>query len=836
MWFVIRSWACRLGALLLVVLGIVLPVIASAQVCAAPGVGGSTTVSAAATVLNTYYPGSSAGGTAGGTSIGYTSGSARGAATAIAAGDLVLIIQMQDGTGATTSNSSAYAFPASAAGNYEFARVLSLGAGSLNLTTGLLNSYTQNTAASSNQTYQVIRVPQYATLTISSGASVVPMPWDGGSGGVVALDVAGAFTNNGAIDASYAGFRGNAGLTLNGVSGAAALTVATLDYVRPDTYTAHGGKGEGIGGTPDRVLNVFASPGVLLTSGSTAANGNTTNLTTAATYSIATNSAYLSTTSRSYNGGSRAAGAPANAGGGGDDSSPADNSENSGGGGGGNSGAGGIGGNTWNTNIALGGRGGNASSPSLSNRLLMGGGGGSGTTNNNYGLDASGGAGGGLILVKAGTVGGGGSLLANGQAGRSIPTLSGNCPANNTSSCDGAGGGGGGGTIVVLAASGTIASAQVLGGQGGNINGTNHGPGGGGGGGLVVRSSALALSAAGLTGGAAGLMNLGGGSGTAYGATAGASGASSTIANTGLPGQAGGAPAACLPALTVAKVTATPASVGSISPPGTTTYSIIVSNAAGRGDARGLTLYDPTLPGGSVTVANPPAPSYTIGASPPACALGTRSASVDPASGATATWTASAWTLPGGCTLTYTFTVNVPATVPNGTYNNSAVAWQLDPSDSSGTRTVTAALPPAASGLTANTAFTTGGTVGGANYDGNNAANTGEDLKVQRVAQLTVTKSDGLTTVTAGSVSSYTVTIANLGPADASGTVFTDPAAAGLSCTSVSCAAVTGAASCPAAGSTTIAALQGSGISIPALPGGSSVTFLVTCGVTATGQ
>jgi hypothetical protein len=512
MCFVIRSWACRLGALLLVVLGIVLPGVASAQVCAAPGVGGSTTVSAAATVLNTYYPGSSAGGTAGGASIGYTSGSARGAATAIAAGDLVLIIQMQDGTGATTSNSSAYAFPANAAGNYEFARVLSLGAGSLNLTTGLLNSYTQNTAASSNQSYQVIRVPQYATLTIGSGASVVPMPWDGSSGGVVALDVAGAFTNNGAIDASYAGFRGNAGLTLGGVSGAAALTVATLDYVRPDTYTAHGGKGEGIGGTPDRVLNVFASPGVLLTSGSTAANGNTTNLTTAATYSIATNSAYLSTTSRSYNGGSRAAGGPANAGGGGDDSSPADNSENSGGGGGGNSGAGGIGGNTWNTNIALGGRGGTAASPSLSNRLIMGGGGGSGTTNNNYGLDASGGAGGGLILVKAGTVGGGGSLLANGQAGRS--------------------------TIVVLAASGTIASAQVLGGQGGNINGTNHGPGGGGG--LVVRSSALALSAAGLTGGAAGLMNLGGGSGTAYGATAGATGASSTIANTGLPAGAHG--------------------------------------------------------------------------------------------------------------------------------------------------------------------------------------------------------------------------------------------------------------------------------------------------------
>ncbi|MEP6789978.1 MAG: hypothetical protein ABI907_01325 [Ramlibacter sp.] len=800
---------------------------ALAQVCAAPGAGGALTVAAANTTVNTYYPGTAAGGS--GSSVGYTSGSARGAATAIAAGDLVFIVQMQDGTGSTTANNNTYAFPATAAGRYEFARVLSVGVNTLNLTSALTNSYTQNTAAANNQTYQVIRVPQYSTLTVNAGASIVPMQWDGTTGGAVVVDVAGIFTNNGSVNASYAGFRGNAGLTLAGQAGAAALTVATMDFVRPDAYLAHGGKGEGIGGSPNRVLNVFASPGVLLTSGTSSANGSLTNATTAAA-TISSTAAYLNTTARSYNAGSRAAGAPANAGGGGDDSAPANNGENSGGGGGANNGAGGVGGNTWNTNLAIGGRGGNTAVPSLTARFVMGGGGGSGTSNDNYNLDTSGGAGGGVIFVKAGSMAGTGSLLANGQAGRSIPVSGARCPVNTVNNCDGGGGGGAGGTIAILASGGTVAAAQVQGGQGGNINGQNHGPGGGGGGGLVVRSSVVALTASNLAGGVAGLTNVGGVS-AAYGAGAGGVGASTTIVNTALPATAGGLPANCLPALTVSKVTSTPASVTSLSPPITTTYSIVVANPAGEGDALGVTLYDPTLPGGSVTVVNPPVPLYSFSASPSACGLGTRTAAVDPANGATSTWTAGAWSLPGGCTLTYTFTVNIPVTVPNGTYNNSAVAWFRDASDSSGTRTVTAALPPAAAGLTANTSFTTGGAVTGSNFDGNNAGNTAEDLSVQRRAGITVAKSNGVGTVTSGTTTTYTVTVANLGPADSSGTLLTDPIATGLTCTAASCASASGGAVCPTPASTTVALLQGAGVILPTFPGNSTLTFSVTCSV-----
>ncbi len=814
---------------------------AHAQVCAAPGASGATTVAAANTQLNTYYPGTAAGGAAGSAVLGYASGASRGAAVPIAAGDLVMVMQMQDGTGATLTNNASYNFPATTAGNYEFARVVSVGTNVLNLTANLANSYAQNTATTNNQTYQVIRVPQYSTLTINAAASIVPAPWDGTTGGAVVLDVSGAFVNNGSINASYAGFRGNAGISLTGVAGAAASTAAVFDRVQPDTYAAHGGKGEGTAGTPDRVLNVFASAGVLLTAGTTSANGTVTNLTTAPNGISSTTAYFSAVTGRSYNGGSRAAGAPGNAGGGGADGAPAGNGENSGGGGGSNTGGGGIGGNTWNTNYPIGGSGGNVALPLLASKLVFGGGGGSGTSNNNYGLDTSGGAGGGLIFVKAGTVGGTGVLLADGQAGRSVPTKNNgaDCPANATTNCDGAGGGGAGGGIVVLASSGTVVNALVRGGQGGNINGTLHGPGGGGGGGYTLASGALGFASS-VQGGAAGLTNIGNATPTAYGAGPGAGGSGFAVDNTTLPAAAGGLPANCLPALSTSKITSTPAATSPIAPPGTTTYSIVVANAAGKGEARGINLYDPSLPGGSVTVAISPLPTVTFSVAPGACVLSTRTAIVNPGSGATSTFTMGTFNLPGGCAATYTFVATIPVTVPNGTYSNSALTFFTDPTDSSGSRTVTTALPPAAAGLTANTAFTTGGAVAGINYDGNLAANTLDDIRVQRSANLQIFKTNGTALLLAGSTTSYTVTVTNLGPSDVSGAVLKDPAAAGLSCTSVVCAGTTGAAVCPTAANVTLTNLQGppgAGITLNnTFPANSSISFVVTCGVTATGQ
>src|ERR671938_1645089 len=66
---------------------------AEAQVCGTPGQDGPGGTLGG--IVNTYYPGT-ANANAGATSISV--GASRGAATAIAVGDLLLVIQMQDAT------------------------------------------------------------------------------------------------------------------------------------------------------------------------------------------------------------------------------------------------------------------------------------------------------------------------------------------------------------------------------------------------------------------------------------------------------------------------------------------------------------------------------------------------------------------------------------------------------------------------------------------------------------------------------------------------------------------------------------------------------------------
>ena len=99
-------------------------------------------------------------------------------------------------------------------------------------------------------------------------------------------------------------------------------------------------------------------------------------------------------------------------------------------------------------------------------------------------------------------------------------------------------------------------------------------------------------------------------------------------------------------------------------------------------------------------------------------------------------------------------------------------------------------------------------------------------------ATLTISKSNGTTTVTAGATTTYTIIASNTAGDDAAGAVVRDPAVAGLSCTSVTC---TGSA-CPAPASVTAAALQSPGITLGSFPAGASVSFALTCGVIATGQ
>jgi uncharacterized repeat protein (TIGR01451 family) len=105
----------------------------------------------------------------------------------------------------------------------------------------------------------------------------------------------------------------------------------------------------------------------------------------------------------------------------------------------------------------------------------------------------------------------------------------------------------------------------------------------------------------------------------------------------------------------------------------------------------------------------------------------------------------------------------------------------------------------------------------------------------RNVSTLAVTKtSSPSTAVRTGDTLVYTITAGNQGPDAADGSVLRDPAVAGMSCSTVTCAA-SGGAQCPGAAALTVAGLQGTGLTLPALPVNGTVTMTLTCQITASG-
>ncbi len=108
---------------------------------------------------------------------------------------------------------------------------------------------------------------------------------------------------------------------------------------------------------------------------------------------------------------------------------------------------------------------------------------------------------------------------------------------------------------------------------------------------------------------------------------------------------------------------------------------------------------------------------------------------------------------------------------------------------------------------------------------------------VQPAANLAITKTNGITTptfVAAGSTITYTITVSNFGPGPVANAILRDAPGAGLNCAPViTCAVGSGAAVCPTAPISLSSLLAG--VPIPSLGVNSSLTFSVTCGVTATG-
>jgi uncharacterized repeat protein (TIGR01451 family) len=618
-------------------------------ICAVPGKDGDYITGT--TQVNTYFAGVGSGANAGTNSINV--GKGIGAVNSIQPGDLLLVIQMQ-GAEIDSSNSDSYGDGSSinpqtgqtnyapngtvngskstnfTAGNFEYVvatNSISSSGGTINLSSTLKYSYanSDNSGASGQgqKRFQVIRVPQYNNLTLSG--TIEAPKWDGSTGGVVAVDVAGEFKFvSGTIDVAGRGFRGGGGRSLEGDGGSTALL--NTDVVTLSSHNTNASKAEGIAGTPKYLYDPITKTLVI----------NST---------------------EGYPDGSYGRGAPGNAGGGGTDGRPSINDENSGGGGGGNGGQGGKGGRTWNSAKPYGGDGGAtfpASVSTTSNRLIMGGGGGAGTTNNSTGdpsngLASSGAAGGGIVMVRAATITGTGTINANGATPN--PT---SIPANDAS-----GGGGAGGSVLVISQSNNLSAGITINAKGGDGGyntggGSPHGPGGGGGGGIVFATSGASVN---LQGGLAGKTKD-----NEFGGATGGDGLLQPINTTPKDAASSISGANCL--IEANKTTSTP---GPLAAPDIATYTITVSNPSGayRPEARDVVITDDSLPAGFTHNAVAITPVYTGGAAGPSAVTSTGSESKP-------SW--GNFTIPAGGSVSITFTANIANGTAPGKYNNSVIA------------------------------------------------------------------------------------------------------------------------------------------------------------------
>lgn len=273
-----------------------------------------------------------------------------------AAGEQVIVMQMQDNViGPNTSNNSSFGTLSSiaSAGLYEARTISAVTATSITLTEALQHSY----GLGSNSRVQVVSFTKLGTTDYTTTSDITAIPWNGSTGGVVAIQVNGTLTVAHNITADGQGFRGGA------ASSNYENSCEPLVYISSSSNYA--AKGEGI----------------------------------------------YRNTNNSYNTGR---GRMLNGGGGGSD-------DNAGGAGGGSFTTGGQGGHGWTCSSSpAGGLGGIELKNHISaTRFFMGGGGGGGQQNNGYGT--AGGNGGGIVIIKANMIrsacAGSVGISANGASG-----------------------------------------------------------------------------------------------------------------------------------------------------------------------------------------------------------------------------------------------------------------------------------------------------------------------------------------------------------------------------------------------------------------------------------
>lgn len=333
----------------------------------------------------------------------------------------VLLIQMK---GATMDESNTASFGdiinMNGAGQWEMATVCDV------VGNDVLFSYAfNNTYSAANGRIQLVRVFTGTDETVTATLSAAP--WNGTTGGVLAVELSGTLTLNADIDVSEQGFRG--GEVYSTTYGC--NIGQSTNYFYP--FNAGAGraaeKGEGI---TDFIAN------------------------------------------KEYGKGHQTTG-----GGGGND-------HNAGGGGGANYAAGGLGGARVTAGLFCRGNnpglGGEALSPYAysiaNNRVLMGGGGGAGEDNNSQAIDA--GDGGGIVLIIADQIEGNGNFIRSNGGSVAIAGSDG-----------GSGGGAGGTILLSTNGFGISAlELEAIGGTGGSNNINCEGPGGGGAGGVIWTATA----------------------------------------------------------------------------------------------------------------------------------------------------------------------------------------------------------------------------------------------------------------------------------------------------------------------------------------------------------
>jgi uncharacterized repeat protein (TIGR01451 family) len=213
----------------------------------------------------------------------------------------------------------------------------------------------------------------------------------------------------------------------------------------------------------------------------------------------------------------------------------------------------------------------------------------------------------------------------------------------------------------------------------------------------------------------------------------------------------------------------------------------------------GVTTY---TPGGTVT--------YTIlvNNAGPSDAVGATVKDTFPAAVASAAWTC-VHSAGASCTASGTGNINQTVNVPVG---------------GKVTYTVTATTASSATGNLVNTATVAApaGTTDPSN--GNNSA-TDTDTKGPSIADLGITKTDGLTSYTPGATTTYAIVVTNAGPSNALGATVSDVFPATISGAAWTCAPSAGA-SCPASGTGNI----NHTVTVPA---GGSLTYTVTASIAA---